>query len=201
MKTSYYIDATFLLFLLNGLAVFPSTAEDTELIGYKEFTCILSPTAFAFGFDIFLDYESANQGMQWNDLSADPLSMGTVLAFLVFDTILYFILALYFELVLPNEYGSNLSLWFLCTRSYWYKTKSERAQKFDNDEPIPKQDNDYFEPIHHSGTDSRSLVSVRQLCKQWPYGSWFNRRTLMAVNRLNFDMLENCITCLLGHNG
>jgi len=91
-------------------------------------TCLLSPTAFAFGADILMDYEGAQVGIHWSNFTQGKFSYMIVLVMLWFDFALYGLLAFYLEHVLPNQYGVRKPLYFLCTRTYWRGVAERPAQ-------------------------------------------------------------------------
>jgi ATP-binding cassette subfamily A (ABC1) protein 3 len=90
-----------------------------EATAQKMWASLLPCTAFAFGADIIADYEYAEQGVQSYNASEGEYSFNTTLGFLFFDTLLYFTLAWYLELVLPRQYGVAEKWYFLFTPTYW----------------------------------------------------------------------------------
>jgi ATP-binding cassette subfamily A (ABC1) protein 3 len=76
---------------------------DEELWIQKYFTSLLSPSAFAFGADTIAQYEYSNIGLQWSNIEDGMFSFGGTLRMLALDCVLYGLLALYLEMVLPNE--------------------------------------------------------------------------------------------------
>ena len=84
-------------------AFFTTNINDSSQIGAEWVTFMFSPTACAFGADVFMQFEGANIGLGWNDINQNVLSMSSVLLGELFDFIIYSLLALYFEQVVPNE--------------------------------------------------------------------------------------------------
>lgn len=71
---------------------------------------LLSNTAMAFGFNIIIRFEGTSEGLQWHNYWRpvtvdDNLSVGLVTVMLLVSTILYLLIALYFEQILPSQYG------------------------------------------------------------------------------------------------
>lgn len=63
-------------------------------------------------------------GSQWHNLFKagspdDTLTLGLVFVMLIIDTFLYLLIALYFEAILPGEYGIPKPWYFLFTRNFW----------------------------------------------------------------------------------
>lgn len=74
---------------------------------YVCFKCILFPSTFS----------SSGTGIQWSNLFDsvtvdDDFSMGQVLCLLLFDSVLYGLVAWYMEAVFPGEYGVPLPAYF-----------------------------------------------------------------------------------------
>jgi hypothetical protein len=69
------------------------TTADDDMLGAKFFTCILSPTAFAFAMDDYMLYEGAQQGVNFQNAGAEPISIAAMIAFMFFDGVGYAVLA------------------------------------------------------------------------------------------------------------
>ena len=98
--------------------------EDTDLVWARYLAAFLAPTAFAMGTDVFGQYEGANMGMQWVDITTKSgnlpeFTVGSSFLMLYVDTILYLFLAWYFDNVLPSAFGTPRSPWFCVTPGWW----------------------------------------------------------------------------------
>jgi len=181
-----------------------------EATAQKMWASLLPCTAFAFGADIIADYEYAEQGVQSYNASEGEYSFNTTLGFLFFDTLLYFTLAWYLELVLPRQYGVAEKWYFLFTPTYWlgsrrccqskqqhgYEMSSVVSNSDASSESADGESGDNFEVV----TESSGLlprVRIQNLIKR------YNKKPHVppAVNNLNLSLYESQITCLLGHNG
>lgn len=75
------------------------------------------------------DFYSTITGMRWNDWFYSPskkvkrLLFGHIVMILVFDSILYMLITLYLEQVLPGPFGSPQKWYFLFQKSYWTGNK------------------------------------------------------------------------------
>lgn len=52
--------------------------------------------------------------------ATDSLSIGMVMSMLVFDAVIYLIIALYMEALIPGTYGIAKPWYFPFTKSYWF---------------------------------------------------------------------------------
>jgi ATP-binding cassette subfamily A (ABC1) protein 3 len=112
------------------------------------------------------------------------------------------VLGLYFEKVMPKEYGTTLKWYFPVSPSYW---RSRRAGVVSSTQGPLLHDvvlnvNPNFEPVNaelRNQESSGEALSVQQLRKVFkvPGGE------KIAVKGVNLTMYKNQITCLLGHNG
>ncbi|KAL6764727.1 hypothetical protein V8C86DRAFT_3022151 [Haematococcus lacustris] len=84
----------------------------SQAIGGKLAVSLLAPSAFTFGMDTIAAYEGAGAGLQWSGVWSDPLPVAACMLMMMLDTLLYFLLAAYFDKVIPNEYGATLPWWF-----------------------------------------------------------------------------------------
>lgn len=74
-------------------------------------------------------------GMQWGDFMASPSSdssrfvFGHVILMLVFDSVLYMLIALYLEQVLPGPFGLPKPWYFPIQKSFWFPNNEESKSK------------------------------------------------------------------------
>lgn len=97
-------------FIFYAVYTFTSATYDTLELYEKMLLSLLSNTAMAFGFQIIIRLEGSSEGLQWNNFWRpvsvdDNISIGLIMVMLLVCTILYLIIALYFEKVLPGQYG------------------------------------------------------------------------------------------------
>ena len=195
------------------------TTEDDEQLGPKFITCILSPTAFAFAMDDYMLYEGAGQGVTTRNAGSEPVSVSAMIAFLFFDGLAYAFLAWFFEQTLPNEYGSNRPVWFLCQRSYWC-TEGAAGRRGASEEDMAaavaaaaahNASQPHIEPMRDPVLLGKARLVISHLQKVFSHGNalwnWITRAPkssttqVVAVRDLSLTMYEGQITCLLGHNG
>ncbi|XP_018330699.1 ATP-binding cassette sub-family A member 3 [Agrilus planipennis] len=155
--------------------------------------CIFANTAVAYGFQLMIMFEGNEEGFQWHNIwetasTDDNLVLGHVLIMLVFDTLIYLLIALYIEAVFPGKYGVPQKWYFLFTSSYWC---GKSHYVVDTSYEPKEESNDYIEK------DPENLnvgIQIKHLNKVYK-----NRK--VAVRDLSLNLYEDQITVLLGHNG
>ncbi|XP_050094334.1 phospholipid-transporting ATPase ABCA1-like isoform X1 [Anopheles aquasalis] len=164
---------------------------DEMALGTKIASSLLSNTAMSFGIMNIIRLEGNQIGLQWSNLFSAPsmgdeFSVGLVMVMFLVDALLYLAIALYFEQVMPGEFGVAKPWNFLFTRDFWKRNRIEDGSGgMSKDEASP-----YFET---EPTIERAGVRIMNLRKV--YGK------KVAVERLNLNMYDGQITVLLGHNG
>lgn len=158
----------------------------SRVLWKKLLACLLSNTAMAYGAKFIVYEEKTGQGIHWSTIW-EPVDVnmcvGHLLFMLIFDSILYMIIALYVEKVYPGDYGIPLPWYFPFQKSFWLGEKPKAHETI-------LMDQQYFES---PPADAVISVELRQLRKI------FNKKT--AVNGISLNLYKNEITILLGHNG
>lgn len=86
----------------------------TKVIIQVYFRCVLTMVSTISG---------ATWANIWQPVTADDtLTLGHIMTMLVIDALLYLIIALYVDVVLPGEYGVSLPWYFPLAPSYWRKS-------------------------------------------------------------------------------
>ena len=159
----------------------------------KYWASLLPCTAFAFGADIIADYEYAELGIQsFNVLDAE-YSFQTTLNFLFLDTIIYGVLGLYLDQVLPRTFGIPKKWYFCLVPPFWKGIFFGHSESLSTstDNEAQQTDSDDVEVSNRP-----SKVNVIGLVKKY-----HAKAEKVAVDGLNLSMFESEIFCLLGHNG
>ncbi|MEQ2300791.1 Retinal-specific ATP-binding cassette transporter [Ameca splendens] len=107
---------------------------------------LLSPVAFGFGTEYLSRYEEQGLGLQWNNIRTSPLekdtySFLTSILMMVFDAILYGILAWYLDNVFPGQYGIGRPFYFPLQPSYWQKPAPSFIKMADQDSKKSEPEN------------------------------------------------------------
>ncbi|XP_055389641.1 phospholipid-transporting ATPase ABCA3-like [Condylostylus longicornis] len=154
---------------------------------------LFSNTAMGYGFKLILKLEGTGEGLQWDNLFRpvnidDDISVGLLLIMLIVDSVVYMLIALYVEKILPGSFGVPEKWYFPFTKSYWcsnsYSDTSQDTISTIRSDPAAFE----IEP-----KNKRVGLSIKNLHKD--FGD------KIAVNQLTMDLYEDEITVLLGHNG
>ncbi|XP_045670013.1 ATP-binding cassette sub-family A member 9 isoform X3 [Ursus americanus] len=174
------------------------TALYRHLSAFLEWTlCLLSPFAFTAGMAqlIHLDFD-VNSNIHL-DSSDNPYLIIATLFMLVFDALLYLALTLYFDNILPTEYGHRRSPWFFMKSSFWFQHQRADHVTLENETDSDSSPNDSFEPVSPE-FHGKEAIRIRNLKKEYRKG---NHEKVEALKGLVFDIYEGQITALLGHSG
>lgn len=158
----------------------------------KMLLCLLSNTAMAYGFQIIIRLEGTSEGLQWNNFWRpvtvdDNISIGLILIMLLVCTVLYLMVALYVEKILPGAYGVPEPWYFPFKKSFWCGHSNHDAFE-DN---LRNRNAKHFE---EDPPDVQCGISANNLRKVYA-------RNKIAVEGLSVNMYDDQITVLLGHNG
>ncbi|XP_074080807.1 ATP-binding cassette sub-family A member 10-like isoform X2 [Macrotis lagotis] len=191
--------------LLTGLITFLLTAFWGGLgflLLYRQFPTslewilnLLSPFAFFFGMIQIIRMDYNVRSFAFPDPSGDSHQLLGIFFMLIFDIILYLTLALYFEKILPREYGHQYSPFFFLKSSFWNPQPRTGHQILENEmkstycshsfEPIP--------PEFHG----KEAIRIRNLKKEYKGKS----KKVEALKGIQLDIYEGQITAILGHSG
>ncbi|XP_055298016.1 phospholipid-transporting ATPase ABCA3-like isoform X5 [Sitodiplosis mosellana] len=165
----------------------------------KLIACISSNTAMAYGFQLILRFEGTGEGLQWSNFWRpvsvdDSLTVGITMCFMLGTSLIYLLITLYVEKVLPGNYGVPEKWYFPFTAKFWFGTP-EFSGVEDSSESSNESNPDFirlnFEPDpkhRHAGVKVKNLRKV-----------YSNRK--VACKGLTLNMFDDQITVLLGHNG
>ncbi|XP_055983410.1 ATP-binding cassette sub-family A member 9 [Sorex fumeus] len=174
------------------------TALYRHLPAFWEWTlCLLSPFAFTSGMAqlIHLDYDvNSNEHL---DPSSNPYLIIATLFMLIFDSLLYLVLALYFDKILPTEYGRQQSPWFFLKSSFWFQHQRVDHMVLENETDSDSASNDSFEPVSPE-FHGKEAIRIKNLKKEYEKGK---HEKVEALKGLILDIYEGQITALLGHSG
>ncbi|XP_069511180.1 ATP-binding cassette sub-family A member 9-like [Ambystoma mexicanum] len=157
----------------------------------------LSPCTFSTGLTEVLLLENKKEGAQLNKLMEDPFPLSAVFFMLVLNAVLYMLLAMYFDQVLPNTYGRRQSPFFFLKSSYWCRHKQQGMELVaDDEEGDSGGGSDYIEPVlpEFRGKEAIRIKNIKKNFKQHDV-------EVEALRGLLFDVYEGQITALLGHSG
>ncbi|XP_020856565.1 ATP-binding cassette sub-family A member 10-like [Phascolarctos cinereus] len=191
--------------LLTGLITFLLTAYWGGLgflLLYQQFPAslewilsLLSPFAFIFGMIQIMRMDYNLRGFAFPDPSGDSHQLLAIFFILIFDNLLYLALALYFEKILPREYGHQYSPLFFLKSSFWKPHPRAGHQMLEN-ETISTYCSDSFEPVPPE-FHGKEAIRIRNLKKEYKR----KPEKVEALKGLQLDIYEGQITAILGHSG
>uniref|UniRef100_W8AEW5 ATP-binding cassette sub-family A member 3 n=1 Tax=Ceratitis capitata TaxID=7213 RepID=W8AEW5_CERCA len=164
-------------------------------LGSKLGWCLISNTAMGFGFKEILGFEGSGEGLQWSNLfktvSVDSnLTVGAIMLMMLGSSVIYMLICLYVEQIMPGDFGVPKKWNFPLTRSFWCGQKDYAGVEDMTSASIERKNLEAFEPepvSKHVG------LQVKNLKKR--FGDKY------AVKGVSVNMYEDEITVLLGHNG
>ncbi|RLN51788.1 hypothetical protein BBJ29_006977, partial [Phytophthora kernoviae] len=121
--------------------------------GAKQIGSVLSPVALSLGVGVLANAEETGEGVQLSTIGtlSDNYRISTALLMFAFDTVLYTILGLYFDKVMPKEYGTSLKWYFPVSPSYWRSRKQRPVTVMSTDNhsgDVALDLNPSFEPVN-----------------------------------------------------
>uniref|UniRef100_A0A8C3HAY3 ATP binding cassette subfamily A member 10 n=1 Tax=Chrysemys picta bellii TaxID=8478 RepID=A0A8C3HAY3_CHRPI len=146
---------------------------------------LFSPFAFTAGFDENFIY------------SFPTLAVFFLLAF---DALLYLMLAIYFDKVLPDKYGMHHSRLFFLKPSYWFKKRKNCVNNdiLDHEEYSDQVFNDHVEKVP---PEFRGKEAIRYGINNIKKTYKDKDKIVNALRGLLLNVYEGQITALLGHSG
>ncbi|KAM9597855.1 ABC-type organic anion transporter ABCA8 isoform 1-T1 [Trichechus inunguis] len=157
---------------------------------------IFSPFAFMLGMAqlLHLDYDLNSNAFPD---SADGSNLIIATHFmLAFDIFLYLTLTIYFEKVLPNDYGHRYSPLFFLKSSFWSRQQKADQVALEDELDSDPSSNDSFEPVS-TEFHGKGAIRIRNVTKEYKRKA----DNIEALKDLSFDIYEGQITAILGHSG
>ncbi|XP_044531089.1 ATP-binding cassette sub-family A member 10-like [Gracilinanus agilis] len=156
---------------------------------------LLSPFAFSAGMVriVLLDYDL--RGVTFPDPTGDSYLILATFSILLFDILFYLALMLYFDKILPNEYGRRESPLFFLKSSFWFQKQKVVHEVLEN-EINPEYYSDFFEPISPE-FHGKEAIRIRNIRKEFKA----KLEKVEALKGLLLDIYEGQITAILGHSG
>jgi len=192
------------IFLLT-LYFLSAAADSMTSTSQKVALCLSGPACFAMSSNIFSKYEEGLIGITWDTVNEkyEYLAFSTVLIMMFIDCIIYIILAMYLDRVVPSKYGQTLPPWFIFQKSFWFPNSEYFRHHAQDAEGVNAEIENvpFLEAKEYEKVDKKQKVAIqiRNLKKVFSMG--FNAAPFVAVNGISLDIFEDEIFCLLGHNG
>uniref|UniRef100_A0A674KBT4 ATP binding cassette subfamily A member 10 n=1 Tax=Terrapene triunguis TaxID=2587831 RepID=A0A674KBT4_9SAUR len=156
---------------------------------------LFSPFAFTI-----VHLEDAVKGVDFSDFLEDSFPMLAIFFLLAFDALLYLMLAIYFDKVLPDKYGMHHSRLFFLKPSYWFKKRKSCVNNdiLDHEEYSDQVFNDHVEQVP---PEFRGKEAIRYGINNIKKTYKDKDKTVNALRGLLLNVYEGQITALLGHSG
>ncbi|KAM3592158.1 uncharacterized protein V6R79_013887 [Siganus canaliculatus] len=161
--------------------------------------CLLSPSAFSIGIAQVVYLEAQGDGAVFSSLTNGPHPLYVPLFMLVVDCVLYLLLAVYLDQVLPGEFGMRRSLLYFLKPSYWSQRSKryvEVSSVYDAEANGAPAGAECVEPVspEFRGKEAIRISNIHKVYKE-------KDNVVEALRGLTFDIYEGQITALLGHSG
>uniref|UniRef100_A0A8C3T9W1 ATP binding cassette subfamily A member 10 n=1 Tax=Chelydra serpentina TaxID=8475 RepID=A0A8C3T9W1_CHESE len=161
---------------------------------------LFSPFAFTAGLVRIVHLEDAVKGVDFSDFLEDSFSTLAIFFLLTFDALLYLMLAIYFDKVLPDKYGMHHSRLFFLKPSYWFKKRKNCVSNdiLDQEENSDQVFNDHVEEVP---PEFRGKEAIRYGINNIKKTYKGKDKIVNALRGLLLHVYEGQITALLGHSG
>lgn len=165
-----------------------------ELTSMEKLLASLSPNmAMLYSLNYISYLEAFGEGLQWSNVwypvySNDSWTVGDFLIEMLFTSFALFVVTLYMERVLPSTYGVALPWNFLFSKAFWCDNGQQREL------PCSSEDRPHDAILEEVPQNLTASIHIKNLAKHFPNGK-------VAVDNLSFNIFEDQITILLGHNG
>ncbi|XP_050175269.1 ABC-type organic anion transporter ABCA8-like [Myiozetetes cayanensis] len=163
----------------------------------KWFLGLFCPFAFNAGIAQIFHLEKYGMGFSFSNLMEEAYFLFSTYIMLAFDSVLYMLLALYFDKVLPGKYGIPDPPFFCLKPSYWMRSRRGSTRDTPRSTASPEELlGDDVEPVppEFRGKEAIRLHSIKKAYKK-------KDKKTEALRGLSLTIYEGQITALLGHSG
>ncbi|NXK17444.1 ABCAA protein, partial [Arenaria interpres] len=163
----------------------------------KWFLGLFCPFAFNVGIAKIFHLEKYGIGFSFSNLMEESYFLFSTYIMLVFDSVFYMLLAVYFDKVLPGKYGIPDPPFFCLKPSYWVRSRRGSTREMPRTAERPEELlGDDTEPVPHEflGKEAIRLHNVKKTYKK-------KDKKTEALRGLSLNIYEGQITALLGHSG
>ncbi|NWW85031.1 ABCAA protein, partial [Rhynochetos jubatus] len=163
----------------------------------KWFLGLFCPFAFNAGIAKVFHLEKYGMGFSFSNLMEESYFLFSTYIMLVFDSVLYMLLAMYFDKVLPGKYGIPDPPFFCLKPSYWVRSGRGSTREMSRSAVSPEElFGDDTEPVppEFMGKEAIRLNNIKKAFKK-------KDKKTEALRGLSLNIYEGQITALLGHSG
>jgi hypothetical protein len=152
--------------------------------------------------------------MKWSLRSSnDWFSLTDCYTWLVLDFVFWWVLAWYFDNVLPTTYGVKKAPWFVLTPGYWFPQLWAKYSAKHKRKKAPPQFNDDLDEdvlaeqkyVLEGNTSDDAAVVIDRLVQTFIPRTLFvipeKSNAFHAVRGVTYHIKKSTLFCLLGHNG
>ncbi|NXL28605.1 ABCAA protein, partial [Glaucidium brasilianum] len=162
----------------------------------KWFLGLFCPFAFNAGIAKVFYLEKYGMGFSFSNLMDESYFLFSTYIMLIFDSVLYMLLAIYFDKVLPGKYGIPDPPFFCLKPSYWVRSRRGSTREMPRTTASPEELlGDDVEPVpsEFMGKEAIRLTNIKKAYRK-------DKKT-EALRGLSLNIYEGQITALLGHSG
>ncbi|XP_066188432.1 ATP-binding cassette sub-family A member 9-like [Sylvia atricapilla] len=197
LKTSKLVSSVgFLIIFVFGFLSLAVLIEDVP-DPLKWFLGLMCPFAFNIGIVEIFHLEKYKIGFCLSNLMDEAYFLFSTYILLVFDSVLYMLLALYFDKILPGKYGIPDPPLFCLKASYWMRSRRGSSRDVPRATANPEELlGDDVEPVppEFLGKEAIRLHNIKKVYKR-------KDKKTEALRGLSLNIYEGQITALLGHSG
>ncbi|KAF7235415.1 ATP-binding cassette sub-family A member 5, partial [Varanus komodoensis] len=165
----------------------------------RSFVWSLSPLCectFLVGIAQVMHLEDYEEGAVFSNLTYGPYPLVITLILLTLDSMLYLLLGVYLDQVIPGEYGLRRDFFFFLKPSFWIKRTRNYEELYESGISGGLEFNEIIEPV---SPEFQGKEVIRISCVHKSFDK--KGETVEALKSLSFDIYEGQITALLGHSG
>ncbi|NWR42116.1 ABC8B protein, partial [Regulus satrapa] len=197
LRTSKLVSsmAFLIIFIFGFLSLAVLIEEVPEPL--KWFLGLMCPFAFNTGIAKIFHLEKYGIGFSFSNLMEEAYFLFSTYILLVFDSVLYMLLALYFDKILPGKYGIPDPPLFWLKASYWLRSRRGSSRDVPRATANPEEQlGDDVEPVppEFLGKEAIRLQNIKKTYKK-------KDKKTEALRGLSLNIYEGQITALLGHSG
>uniref|UniRef100_A0A8C5TAQ0 ABC transporter domain-containing protein n=1 Tax=Malurus cyaneus samueli TaxID=2593467 RepID=A0A8C5TAQ0_9PASS len=197
LKTSKLVSFTgfLVIFIFGFLSLAVLIEEVPEPLMW--FLGLVCPFAFNTGIAKIFHLEKFAIGLSFSNLMGEAYFLFSTYIVLAFDSVLYMLLALYFDKILPGKYGIPDPPLFFLKASYWMRSRRGSSRNIPRSTANPEELlGDAMEPVppEFLGKEAIRLHNIKKTYKR-------KDGKTEALRGLSLNIYEGQITALLGHSG
>ncbi|XP_038613025.1 ATP-binding cassette sub-family A member 5 [Tachyglossus aculeatus] len=165
----------------------------------KSLVWLLSPfcqCTFLIGIAQVMHLEDFDEGALFSNLIEGPYPLLIAIIMLALNSVIYVLLAVYLDQVIPGEFGLRRSSLYFMQPSYWSKNKRNYKELSEGNINGSISFSEIIEPVssEFQGKEAVRISGVQKIFRK-------KDETVEALRNLSFDIYEGQITALLGHSG